>query len=210
MEEHNGGGLGNVIVGLGLVLLGLMFLLGQYLHIDLLGLAWPLFILVPGLCFFAGMLLGERRVGGLAIPGSLLTITGLLLFYQNLLNHFESWAYVWALVFPTGIGVGLMIKGLWEGRAKVVRDGWVWTQVGLIIFVCAGAFFELIIGISDSGLVRALWAMVLMAFGAILVLRPLLGPRPHAYIEHVTGMAQGDAQPSTLPGVGAEADERGS
>lgn len=197
MEGHNTRGLGTIVVGLGLVLLGLMFLAAQYLRINLLGLGWPLFVLVPGLLFFVGMLLGGRSVGGLAIPGSLVTVTGLLLFYQNLFNHFESWAYAWALVFPTAVGLGLMIEGAWEGRSRLVRDGWVWTKVGLSIFVCAGVLFELVIGISGSGLVRALWALALMAFGAILVLRPLLAPHPHVQAPQAPSAPAADAGAAT-------------
>ena len=41
----------------------------------------------------------------------MVTATGLLLFYQNLLGDFRSWAYGWALVFPTAVGVGLLSHG---------------------------------------------------------------------------------------------------
>ena len=37
---------------------------------------------------------------GLAIAGSIVTVSGLILLIQDATAHYESWAYAWALVFP--------------------------------------------------------------------------------------------------------------
>jgi hypothetical protein len=81
-----------------LVALGTLFLLEQFFDFQLGQWLWPLFIIIPGLLFFVGMLLGGKSAGPLAIPGSIVTTVGLLLLYQNTFNHFESWAYTWALM----------------------------------------------------------------------------------------------------------------
>lgn len=55
------------------------------------------------------MLAGGRSAAGLTIPGSIITTIGLLLLYQETFDHFESWAYAWALI-PTAVGVGIVIE----------------------------------------------------------------------------------------------------
>lgn len=83
----------SVLIGILLVGLGAMFLLGQLFNINLISYLWPFFVIVPGLLFFVGMLLGGKQAGPLAIPGSIVTMTGLLLLYQSITGHWESWAY---------------------------------------------------------------------------------------------------------------------
>jgi len=113
----------NIVVGMVLVALGLLFLVAQLFNINVVSFTWPFFIIVPGMLFFVGMMLGGKRAGGLAIPGSIVTMVGLILLYQNSFNHFQSWAYAWALVFPTAVGVGLMVMGAWSGDARTHRHG---------------------------------------------------------------------------------------
>ncbi len=71
------------MIALLLIGLGLLFLLLQFVPLDLGRNAWPFFIIIPGLLFFAGMALGGRDAARLAIPGSIVTMVGLILLYQN-------------------------------------------------------------------------------------------------------------------------------
>jgi len=41
------------------------------------------------------------------IPGSIITIAGLVLAVQNTFDLFATWAYAWALVAPGGVGLGI-------------------------------------------------------------------------------------------------------
>jgi hypothetical protein len=109
-------------IGAVLVALGILFLLEQFFDVRLGQWLWPLFIIIPGLLFFVGMVLGGKPAGPLAIPGSIVTTVGLLLFYQNTFNHFESWAYAWALM-PVAVGIGLMINGIWSEQPALVHNG---------------------------------------------------------------------------------------
>ncbi len=179
MSEGNRGGLVGLIVGVGLIGLGMLFLLAEVLRINLWGYIWPFFIIIPGLIFFIAMVLGGKSAAPLAIPGSLITILGLLLFYQTLFNHFESWAYAWALIFPTGVGIGLIVDGTWAGRPGTVEEGKRWAKVGIIIFLALGAFFELILGISRHGPARFIWPLLVVAAGLYLIFRQTMpGQRP--------------------------------
>ena len=46
-----------------------------------------------------------------------------ILLYQNTADHFESWAYAWALVFPASTGLGQMIYGSLKERKEMVMTG---------------------------------------------------------------------------------------
>ncbi len=70
-------------VGVALIGLGILFLLGQVLSINIMGFLWPVFILAAGAAFFIGMAMGGRAFGALAVPGSVITTVGLILFFQN-------------------------------------------------------------------------------------------------------------------------------
>lgn len=161
---------GTVIGGLLLIGLGMVFLLGQFLRFDIWHYFWPLFIVGFGLLFFAGMIAGGKEAGGLAIPGSLFTMLGLLFLFQNTFNHWASWAYAWALLAPTSIGIGLMIFGKWSDKPGLYQPGWLLMIIGLTIFLAMGAFFELVVGFAGfASPGRILWPLVLIVVGVLLL-----------------------------------------
>ena len=91
----------SMLLGGLLVLVGAVLLLGQFVRIDVGHYGWPFFVIAPGVLILFVALSARGMVGeGLAILGSIITVTGLILLYQNATDHFESWAYAWALVFP--------------------------------------------------------------------------------------------------------------
>ncbi len=141
----------NLLLGLTLIGFGALFLAGQTIGADAWGFIWPFFIILPGLLLYAGAFLGERAAGWLAVPGSVLIFTGLILFYQVLTGHWQSWAYAWALVVPTSIGAGLAIQGLRSGEQRMQEVGWDLVKTGTILFLFAAVFFEIILNISGFG-----------------------------------------------------------
>lgn len=177
---HRTNGVLRLVFGLILVALGVLFLLAELFNVSLWRYLWPLFILVPGVLFFAGMVTGGPKVGGLAIPGSIITATGLLLLYQNTTGHWQSWAYAWSLIFPISLGIGLWINGRWSGDDHLQRDGAFFMKLGLAIFLLAGMFFELLLNISGfrSSLVgKVLWPVLLVVFGLYLAFGTGLGAK---------------------------------
>lgn len=163
---------GNLVLGVVLVVLGALFLVAALLGPGVWRVVWPFLIIMPGLVFFLLMVVAGKEAGALAIPGSILTITGLILLYQNLSQHWVSWAYLWTLVSPTGVGLGLLIWGLWSGRESITRAGWIVAKVGFALFVVFGLFFELILNISGSGMARLFWPVLLILFGLYLLIQP--------------------------------------
>ena len=102
---------GSLIAGAALIALGGLFLLNQFLHISIWRFLWPLFVLLPGVGMFAGVYSGGKQSAGLAVPASVVTAVGLILLFQSVTDHWESWAYAWALIFPTAVGLGMYIYG---------------------------------------------------------------------------------------------------
>jgi LiaI-LiaF-like transmembrane region len=180
--------IGTAIGGLLLIGLGVLFLLGQFVRFDIWHYLWPFFVIGFGLMFFVGMIAGGKEAGGLAIPGSLFTMLGLLFLYQNAFNHWASWAYAWALLAPTSVGIGLMIFGRWSDKPGLYQPGWLLMIIGLTIFLALGAFFELLAGIAGfASPGRVLWPLVLILVGVLLLfgrgfhwLMPPFAPRPDA------------------------------
>src|SRR4029079_19342211 len=127
-----------------LVGLGILFLLVQLFDFQFGQWLWPLIIIIPGLFCFVGMVLGGKPAGPLAIPGSIVTTIGLLLFYQNTFNHFESWAYAWALI-PFAVCIGLVINGTWSEQPALVHNGRRLAGTGLVLFLVGFVFFELVL-----------------------------------------------------------------
>jgi hypothetical protein len=166
-----------LVIGFILLALGAMFLVGQVFHISLWRYAWPFFIIVPGLLFFVLMVVGGPGAGPLAIPGSIVTMVGLLLLYQNTFNHWTSWAYAWALIAPTSVGVGLAIHGIWSDREGAIEAGKRIITVGLVMLIIGVVFFELILDISHfrrGPVGKFVLPVVLIGFGLLLLGRDRL------------------------------------
>lgn len=160
--------------GLAFIGLGLLILLGQLLHINVIGMLWPLFIIAIGGLFFAAMLSGGRDGGAFAIPGSVIVTVGLILLVQNLLGLWATWAYAWALIIAAA-GVGLILFGTRSGIPELRVVGRVVITVGLVLFFVFGLFFELgasLLGLRSPG--GVVWPVLLILLGLyVLAGRPL-------------------------------------
>ncbi len=160
-------------IGIALIVLGAFFLLAPLFNFNLGRFAWPLFIIIPGLLLFVGMALGGKSAAALAIPGSIVTTIGLILFFQNATGRFETWAYAWALI-PAAVGAGQIIQDRFSPKEGLSREGWRMVNLGLIMFVAFGGFFELFIfnNLASSFFGRVLIPLLLIGGGAYLLMRP--------------------------------------
>ncbi len=168
---------GSIALGIALIGLGILFLLQELFHVGIWYYAWPLLVVGGGLFCFALMVLNGKNAGRLAIPGSALTILGLLFLYQNTFDLYESWAYAWALIFPTSFGLGRYLEGWWSGRPALREKGIRETRSGLILFVLLAAFFELVLNLSGffpGGLGTFLFPLLLILVGLILLAKTFL------------------------------------
>src|SRR3989304_2048818 len=90
--QHRSGSPGAAIVGGILIVLGLVFFVGQQLNVDIGEWTWPFYVIAPGLALLA-FGLTQARGSGLAVAGSIVTMVGLVLLYQNATDPLESWGY---------------------------------------------------------------------------------------------------------------------
>lgn len=157
----------SAIIGVVLILLGIFFFIGQFTPIDY-GAAWPIFVVGVGVLFFAGMVAGGPAAGGLAIPGSIITMVGLILLVQNILHAWESWSYAWALIL-VAVGVGTAIQGYWSGRVDLRQRGWRLALNGLTLFLFFGVFFELVVYRTNTVLGKVFWPLALILAGVYLI-----------------------------------------
>lgn len=151
---------------------GVLLLAAQVVGVRWGALLWPLWIIVPGVALLLlGYTVGSAASEPLVVLGSIISSTGLLLFYANATGHWASWAYAWALIAPTSIGLGLWLLGQIKRRSDLIKSGGAMVKVGLILFAAFGAFFELVIGISGLGLGRYAWPVLLIGLGALFVIK---------------------------------------
>jgi hypothetical protein len=161
---------GSLVAGSILILMGLLALLGQLFRgFDFWGTLWPFVVIGVGLLFFVGMLLGGKSVAGLAVPGSIITMIGLMLLVQNLTGYWESWSYSWTVIL-IAVGLGIFIMGLYSGNEGPRRAGLRLMKTGLILLIVFGAIFELIFSAGQPfGLRQILFPAALILVGIYLI-----------------------------------------
>jgi hypothetical protein len=156
-----------------LILVGAILLLGEFVRIDVGHYGWPFFVIAPGVLLLLVAITSRGFVSeGLAIAGCIVTVTGLILLYQNSTDHFESWAYAWALIFPTSVGAGMVLYGVLSGRPGNIRAGTRLVGVGLVLFLLGAAFFEGVIwgGYEFGRSTGTIAAVLIIVLGAVLLI----------------------------------------
>jgi len=163
---------GTAVLGAILIVVGVVFFAGQQLNVDWGDAAWPFYVIAPGLALLA-FGLTQPNGSGLAIAGSIVTIVGGVLLYQNATDHWESWAYAWALVGPGGSGLGMLLYGTRSGNSKMARDGFWQVLTALGLFTAGYIFFEGIIGISGRPWPLPEWVLpvAVIAIGLLVLFR---------------------------------------
>jgi len=172
----------STVLGGLLVLIGAILLFGQFVRLDIGHYGWPFFVIGPGVLLIVVALTARGAVSeGLAIAGTIIAVSGLILLYQNSTDHFESWAYAWALVFPGAIGVGMILYGLTAGRPGNVRAGTRLLGIAVVLFLLGAAFFEGVIGIGgyqfDHTAGVAVGALIIVLGAVMLILNLTSGRR---------------------------------
>jgi len=168
-RNRSGAVLGVILVGM-----GVLALFGQFINFDIGHFLWPFLVIAFGGLFFVGMVAGGRSSGGLAIPGSIIMMIGLILLFQNTFGYWETWSYAWTLIL-TAVGIGIVIHGYWSGMEDLKRKGWRLVRLGLLFFLIFGAFFELVLGFARGNLAaQILWPLALIGVGLYLFVSRLL------------------------------------
>jgi hypothetical protein len=165
---------GTLVVGTLLIVLGIFALAGQVFRgLHFWSNFWPFIVIGVGAMFFVGMFAGGKSVSGLAIPASIITTVGLVLFYQNLTGHWESWSYGWTVILMS-VGLGIFIMGVYDGNEEQRKSGLGVMRIGLILFILFGGFFELIFSAGERfGLRQVVFPVALILLGLYLIFKRL-------------------------------------
>ena len=101
--------------------------------------AWPMYTIGAGLLvLFIGLVTGAP---GMAVPASIITGIGGILYYQNTTGNFGSWSYMWTLI-PGFVGVGSILAGiLGENTRRNLSHGLRLLVTSAVMFLIFGAFF---------------------------------------------------------------------
>jgi len=171
--------MGTFIAGAILIGFGALALLDQvFTDLRIWSFLWPFAVIGCGLLFFGGMLAGGKSMAGLAIPGAIITVSGLMLFFQNFTHLWSTWSYGWTVTIAS-IGLGIYIMGAYQEDEHRKRSGLKVMKIAAILFVVFGVLFEMVL--SPNGLLHAPLAfpILLIVLGIYLVISRsgLLGPR---------------------------------
>jgi hypothetical protein len=160
---------GTLIGGALLIGLGVLALFGQiFRDFHFWSYIWPFVIIGCGIMFFVGMFAGGKSLAGLAIPGSIITVSGLMLLFQNFTGHWSSWSYGWTITLAS-VGLGIFIMGAYQGDESRRQAGLKVLKIAAVLFIVFGAFFELLL--SPFGLTGGRYAfpILLILLGGYLV-----------------------------------------
>ena len=150
----------SVITGIALITIGIIFLLPNFIDLSLREL-WSVLMLGPGILFFVSYL-SDRKSYGLLMPGSILTVYGLLFFFCTFFGWYwirELWPF-----YLIGPGVGFILM-YYFGRKEtgLLVPGAVLTLLGVIF----------LLGTTDYGY---LWPLVIIIAGVLLIVKSRLKP----------------------------------
>ncbi len=159
----------SIVFGVVLILLGIWFLAVQFVPglNALFGfeMTWPLIIVAIGfLLLVFGILSG---IPGMAIPACIVGGIGLLLYWQNATNNWESWAYAWTLILGF-VGVGVMLNGLFGQDTRESLTGGLWLVIiSLVLYAIFASF------LGGPSIVGQYWPVLIIALGVLLLVRSL-------------------------------------
>lgn len=153
----------NLVGGIILILLGLLFLAREIAPEYFEFWDWPFIIIGLGILFFIWAIVSQT--GGLAVPGAILSGIGGIFYYQNITGDWGSWSYIWALI-PAFVGVGIFLGGLIDRNYKeAINGGLTLIIISAILFLVFGSAF----GLNTS--LAQYWPVLLIALGLISLIR---------------------------------------
>jgi hypothetical protein len=152
------------------IALGVILLVANVFDFHLINVLWPGFIIAPGLILiwpaYTSTPERENMFSFLAVPGAIVTIVGLMLFVMNLTNHYEAWAYSWALLPAAAMG-GLMYAKRFDRGSNIHEAGRKVIRLMVIMFIGFAVFFEIVV----FGNITPWLSLALIAYGLYLLVK---------------------------------------
>ena len=162
---------GSLIAGIGLILLGGLFIGFNFIDGFGIGKTWPMILIVAGFGFCLPALTwpdSRKGLAGLFIPGTILFVLGAIFLFNTLTKDtWKIWAYAWILI-PASVGLGMMLA------AKVGEwSHGVWV-VGTWMAILAVALFAVFAAILGTEIVKYVGAGILVVMGLYLLINSFL------------------------------------
>jgi hypothetical protein len=130
----------------------------------MISLDWPWIVMGVGLVFLLFAVF--TKTGDLAIPGSIISGIGAILYFQNVIGDWGTWSFAWTLI-PGFIGIGLGLAAL-ISPAKG-QDNW---SASLFMLAVSAVLFILFGGGKYFGLeLEFLWPVIVIAVGLFLLIK---------------------------------------
>ena len=159
-----------LFLGVLLILIGIWLVASQQIPslrdwLDI-NFSWPVWTIGAGiLIFIIGLLVGAP---GMAVPASIVTGIGCILYYQNANDDFASWSYMWTLI-PGFVGFGTMLASvLGDGRSRLM-SGFHLIIVSSALFLVFASIFG---GIELLGSYGS--AIILIVLGVYIIARGMI------------------------------------
>ena len=160
-----------VFGGLFLVVVGGLLLannLGEW-HMFSMERLWPIFVLISGLVFELGYFSRDRNTGFL-VPGGILTIMGLLFFFET----FTDWqfaAFTWP-IYPLAVAIGLFQLYIFSGRPRALL-----APVFILTAVTGVAIATMFINTIQQWINLGLVFPILLVLAGLLLILRSSGPK---------------------------------
>lgn len=150
--------------GIILIVFGL-FLLASKIVPGLKQIAdWPWIVMGVGILFLLFAFIS--RNGSLAVPGSIVSGIGAILFYQNMSGNWESWSFAWTLI-PGFVGIGIGLSSLISPSER--RDG---LSASLFLIALSMIMFVVFGGNQILGWnLQFLWPAAIIFIGLYLLIK---------------------------------------
>jgi hypothetical protein len=162
-----------------------LFFAGQNLQsffpnlLDNWNVPYTAYIILPGIVLIVVGMLGRRSLTLLTVLGSILLTSGLLLAFQDATEGYQQWAYMWALVFPGSIGLGLALQSVVTGDQDQRKMGLRLIGIAVFLTLIGWSFFEGVIhlsGYETNMFANAIGSLLLVAWGGWILLRRRTSP----------------------------------
>jgi hypothetical protein len=171
---------GLTVLGIALVIVGAGWFGLRALQVDPLkaiaDVGWPYFVIIPGVVLLIVSLFPTPPRGvGFAIAGSIVTVVGSVLLYQQTTGHWTSWAYTWALVGPGAAGLGMLVYGLIFGQRDLLAAGARLVAIAAVIFTVAYWYFETVFTTGQAPVdLGEWWPLVFVGIGLAALVAGML------------------------------------
>ena len=146
-----------MVIGVGLIILGILFLFENfgYIAFDFKDV-WPVFVILAGVGFWIGYIQDKKNYG-LLMPGTILVIYGVMFYYCSM----EGWYYMTDLwpVFIIGPGIGFFMMFIFGQKEKgMLVPASILTGIGILFML------------SKTGIIRY-WPVLLIVLGIVMIVK---------------------------------------